>query len=78
MDPRTGRALTPQEYNYARFDAYVEDGDEQAEFAAFADHLHAGQPAPDFTVNRLGDGTTHQIADLWRRKDLVMEFGSFT
>ncbi len=65
-------------YNYARFDEYVRDGREEVEFGAFADGLHAGQPAPDFTVTRLDDGTAHQIADLWRRKDLVMEFGSFT
>lgn len=70
--------MTTDEYNYDRFDTYVADGREQAEFGAFTDLLHAGQPAPDFTVARLDDGTTHQIADLWRRKDLVMEFGSFT
>lgn len=57
---------------------YVRDGREAAEFGRFADGLHAGQPAPDFTVARLNDGTSNQIADLWRRKDLVMEFGSFT
>jgi hypothetical protein len=66
------------DYNYVHFDEYVRDGREEVEFGAFANGLHAGQPAPDFTVTRLDDGVTHQIADLWRRKELVMEFGSFT
>jgi hypothetical protein len=65
-------------YNYRRFDEYVEHGGESEEFAAFADHLHVGQRAWGFEVTRLDDGERFDIADLWRRRDVVMEFGSFT
>lgn len=66
------------EYNYARFDDYVEHGREQEEFAAFANRLHVGVPAPAFEATRLDDGAVVDVADLWRRRDVVMEFGSFT
>jgi hypothetical protein len=65
-------------YNYRRFDDYVEHGGEHQEFAAFADGLHVGQPAPSFRVIRLDDGENLDMAELWRRRDVVMEFGSFT
>lgn len=65
-------------YNYEHFDAYIESGDELEEFGAFPGHLHAGDSAPDFTATRLDDGEHVSLSDLWRRKDLVMEFGSFT
>lgn len=65
-------------YNYAHFDDYVEHGGEQEEFAAFANRLHVGERAPGFEVVRLADGDRFDIADLWRRRDVVMEFGSFT
>jgi hypothetical protein len=65
-------------YNYPRFDEYVEQGDEQDEFAVFANHLHVGQQAPSFQVTPLDGGDRFDIADLWRRRDVVMEFGSFT
>lgn len=65
-------------YNYRRFDEYVELGGEQHEFAAFADNLHVGQPAPSFAVTRLDDAARFEIADLWQGRHLVMEFGSFT
>lgn len=68
----------PGDYNYRRFDEYVEHGGERQEFAAFAGHLHVGDPAPDFEVTRLDDGQRLRIAELWRRQDVVMEFGSFT
>jgi len=34
-------------YNYERFDAYVERGEEEQEFGAFPNMLHAGERAPD-------------------------------
>ncbi len=34
------------EYNYERFDLYVENGEEEREFAAFPNMLHAGERAP--------------------------------
>jgi hypothetical protein len=66
------------DYNYERFDTYVEQGIEGREFAAFGDHLHAGYAAPDFTVVRLDDGGTECLSDRWRRRPVVMEFGSYT
>lgn len=65
-------------YNYPRFDEHVEQGEEQEEFAAFAGNLHVGEQAPRFEVTPLDGGDRFDIADLWRRGDVVMEFGSFT
>jgi hypothetical protein len=66
------------DYNYRRFDEYVENGPERAEFAAFPDHLHVGDAAPDFAATRLEDGERLRVSELWRRRDVVLEFGSFT
>ena len=65
-------------YNYKHFDAYVEAGEEAAEFGAFADHLHVGEPAPDVTLTRLDDGQPVRLSERWRQRTVVMEFGSFT
>lgn len=65
-------------YNYRRFDEHVERADDSDEFGGFPDHLHVGQPAPSFEVTPLDGGDRFDIADLWRRRDVVMEFGSFT
>lgn len=65
-------------YNYQRFDEYVESGGEVAEFAAFPDHLHAGDPAPDASLVLLEDGSEVRLSDLWASRNLVLEFGSFT
>lgn len=65
-------------YNYPRFDDYVEHGPEREEFAAFANGLHAGDAAPSFAVTRLDDGERLEVSELWRSRDVVMEFGSFT
>jgi hypothetical protein len=70
--------VSHDDYNYRRFDHYVEHGREHEEFAAFPDLLHVGDRAPGFPVTRLDDGATFDIAELWRRRDVVMEFGSFT
>lgn len=65
-------------YNYPRFDEHVERGEDQVEFTAFGNSLHVGQPAPSFEVTPLDGGDRFDIADLWRRRGVVMEFGSFT
>lgn len=64
-------------YNYARFDQYVESGQESAEFSVFPNHLHAGETAPDFTALSLDDRPL-QLSDVWARRNVVLEFGSFT
>lgn len=46
-------------YNYERFDAYVESGEDEREFGAF----------PNMRV---------RLSELWSRKGVVLEFGSFT
>jgi len=43
------------DYNYERFDAYVERGEEEQEFGAFPGLLRAGERAPDGEL-RLLDG----------------------
>ena len=44
--PYIPRWMTAVEYNYDRFDEYVESGAELVEFSAFPNHLHAGDPRP--------------------------------
>ena len=66
------------EYNYARFDEYVAAGSDLADEDAFWASPRAGQPAPDFTLPRLGDGAGVRLSELWRSRPLVLEFGSFT
>jgi hypothetical protein len=68
----------PGEYNYNRFDEYVESGEDEIEFSSFPDHLHAGDPAPDATLTRLDDGATVRLSELWMTRNLVIEFGSYT
>ena len=65
-------------YNYRNFDAWVAALGDLADEAAFAASPSAGQPAPDFTLPRLGDGAPITLSGLWGSKPLVMEFGSFT
>ncbi len=64
-------------YNYEHFDAYVESGEDEREFGAFPNTLHAGERAPDGELTVLG-GESIRLSDLWRRGGLVLEFGSFT
>ena len=64
-------------YNYARFDAYVESGQDEREFAVFPNMLHAGERAPDGELALLEGGTV-RLSELWRERALVLEFGSFT
>ena len=65
------------DYNYERFDAYVERGEEEQEFGAFPNMLHAGERAPDGELLLL-EGERVRLSDLWRRNGVVLEFGSFT
>ena len=64
-------------YNYERFDEYVESGEDEREFGAFPDTLHAGERAPDGELTRL-DGKRVRLSELWRQQGIVLEFGSFT
>ena len=70
--------MTAVEYNYDRFDQYVESGAELVEFSAFPNHLHAGDRAPDATLIRLDDEEPVQLSDLWADRNVVLEFGSFS
>jgi hypothetical protein len=64
-------------YNYERFDAYVEGGQDEREFGAFPNMRHAGERAPDGELMLL-DGERVRLSELWRQNDVVLEFGSFT
>ena len=64
-------------YNYERFDAYVERGEDEQEFGAFPNLLHAGERAPDGELQLL-DGDRVRLSELWSRNGIVLEFGSFT
>ena len=64
-------------YNYERFDVYVESGEDEREFAAFPNMLHAGERAPDGAVTIL-DGEPTRLSTLWATRGVVLEFGSFT
>ena len=65
-------------YNYERFDEYVESGEDEKEFSTFFDQLHAGDPAPDATLTSLAGGAKVRLADFWANRNLVIEFGSYT
>lgn len=64
-------------YNYERFDDYVASGEDEREFGAFPNQLHAGERAPDGELIVL-DGETVRLSALWATKGIVLEFGSFT
>lgn len=66
------------DYNYAYFDQYVARGGHEADEAAFRASFRAGDPAADFSLLRLADGTRVRLSSMWKSKPLVMEFGSFT
>ena len=40
--------------------------------------LHAGDPAPDFTLTKLDKSGTVQLSDLTKVQPVVMVFGSYT
>jgi hypothetical protein len=64
-------------YNYERFDAYVESGDDEHEFGSFPNALHAGERAPAGELTTLEGGRV-SLPELWRTRGVVLEFGSFT
>jgi hypothetical protein len=64
-------------YNYERFDRYVESGEDEREFGAFPNLLHAGERAPDGELTLLGAERV-RLSELWRQGGIVLEFGSFT
>ena len=64
-------------YNYERFDLYVESGEDEREFGAFPNRLHAGEQAPDGELTLL-DGERVGLSELWAQHPVVLEFGSFT
>jgi hypothetical protein len=65
-------------YNYETFDGYLASGAEQREFAAWPDLLHAGAPAPEIAGTLLDDGEQVALSSVWKRRTVVVEFGSFT
>ncbi|CAN5523594.1 hypothetical protein BH23ACT7_BH23ACT7_08130 [soil metagenome] len=65
-------------YNYDRFDVHVEDGRERREFEAFPNLLHAGDPAPEIDGLLLNTGGRITLSHIWRKRTVVIEFGSFT
>ena len=64
-------------YNHERFDTYVESGDDEREFGAFPNMLHAGERAPDGELTLL-DSERVRLSELWQQHGVVLEFGSFT
>ena len=67
--------MTPEEYNYRHF--HLDEAERQS-FEDFKSIARVGEPAPTGT---LVDAATHaevSLADLWSRKHLIIEFGSFT
>ncbi len=65
-------------YNYERFDDEVEAGHEVVEFATWAERNRVGAAAVSGILTRLDDGAQVELAQLWRRQHVVIEFGSFT
>jgi hypothetical protein len=60
-----------RDYNYAVFTG-AED------FAGFMGQPHVGERAPDITLTDLESGALVALAELWRERHLVLEFGSYT
>lgn len=63
------------DYNYANFTA-AEVEDEA--FSAFKTALDVGGPAPDGDLVDAHSGETVRLSDLWKRDNVVIEFGSIT
>ncbi len=72
---RPDRDVTPEQYNYSRFEL---GEDEQRAFADFRGSNHVGDAAPDGELIDALTGETVRLSNLWKRKHLVLEFGSFT
>lgn len=69
---------TVESYNYPTFDGYVATGADEREFAAWPDLLHAGEQAPDIVATILDTGEQVALSSIWKRRSVVVEFGSFT
>jgi hypothetical protein len=52
-------------YSYESFDAYVESGEDEREFGAFPNMLHAGKRALDGELTLLDCGRV-RLSELWR------------
>ena len=65
-------------YNYASFDDYVSTGADEREFGAWPDLLHVGGQAPDIVATSLDTGEQVALSSIWKRRSVVVEFGSFT
>lgn len=65
-------------YNYETFDGYVTSGAEQREFGAWPGLLHVGEPAPEIVATELDSGDVIALSSIWKRRSVVVEFGSFT
>ena len=70
--------MDPTAYNDETFDGYIESGAEQREFAARPKRLHAGQPAPEVAGTPLDSGTESSLSSVWKRRNVVVELGSFS
>lgn len=62
------------DYNYEHFPLDMEE----ESFAAFRDHLKAGERAPRGTLIDAATGAEVTLQSLWRDKPLMLEFGSIT
>ena len=69
---------TVESYNYATFDGYVATGADAHEFAAWPNLLHVGEFAPDIVATSLDSGEQVALSSIWKRRSVVVEFGSFT
>lgn len=60
-----------ESYNYSVF-----VGSEN--FLDFRTLLLVGSPAPDFQATLLETGRTVSASEYWKKRDVLIEFGSFT
>ena len=60
-----------EQYNYRHYT-------KGADFDAFRTVLPVGSPAPDFTAHDLESGRPVPLGELWRERDLLVEFRSLT
>ncbi len=69
---------TVEAYNYASFDHYVATGADEREFDAWPNLLHVGEHAADIVATSLDTGEQVALSSIWKRRSVVVEFGSFT
>lgn len=75
--PGAGRdkTVSVSDYNYPHFTVEELRADD---FSSFQNVTRVGTPAPGGTVIDASTGETVELATLWRKSHLVMEFGSIT